>query len=369
MARGTPRISSGTIPSAGSGNRAALFDRIATEIEAYQSNGEQAWAKTTIATREYVYHSVGDRALGSGSNKGNTDIWLYLKLSTSQIKSDVAMDYSPTSGAWSNAYRRAVSGTSTAFDSISDTAQIDWWACINEHEIYFYYVQSGIRRWAYFGCLIPVYSSRFNGVARITSQSGTGNGVVLGLDRDISANIQPGQYVHLINQTPDSTAIQSVAPNFCAVTAVTANSITVDGVTSTFAVGSICGLDPQSVWETGKDVSASAGYGIMKFDATYVDGNNIGYYTYFPNPGVEGDNDPCFDNHYPMLDLAYYGSATPNQILRGKFSILRICPYGAQADGDIMRIEGDTSQDWRVVVSTDLCPVSNWALCIGPGAT
>jgi hypothetical protein len=367
MARGTPRISSGTLPIVGSGQRDIFYDKIISEITAYQSNGVQAWGVTTIATREKVLHSVGDRALGAGGNVGDTDSWLYLMRTGSTIMCSIALDYSPTSGAWANAYRRAYT-TNYTLATPSDTAAIDWWMCVNEYEIFIQWVQSGARHCAYFGSLVRMYSTRINGLARITSQSGTGNGVILGTDRDISASIQVGQYVHLINQTPDGVAIQSVAPLLCVVKGVSSSTITCDGVSNTYAVGSLVGLDPASFWVFGDP--AATPRGCMKFDCTWADNANSAAPTTLPfYVGMEGDNDPCLDSYYPMLEVVFLGSATPNIVPRGKTGFVRACPWGVQADGDLMQIEGDAAQIWKCWANVEYQFVGTYATCVGPGAT
>lgn len=377
MARGTPVISKGTIASAGSGNLVALRNQLSSLIEAITSNGTQAWSKTTITTDDLVYHSVGDRSLASGA--GDTDIWVRLLRAATSFYINVAQDYSPTGGSpqsWaSGSYRPSVSSGTIWGNSMSDTAAIDWWFIGNEYEVAFICVQSGTYRYTWFGQPIRPFGSRTNGVARITSQSGTGNGVTLGLDRDITSNVQVGQKVLIVNQTPDGTAIQT-SPNPSVITVVgkTVNSLTVDGIASTYAVGSLVGLDPCPVHFAVTGGSYYL-YGMGQPDGQFASSGpgyqtssliSSGYYT------TETDQDPGYDGTYPAYEIGVIGAVsapTNGRIPRGKIQVMRICPFGTQADGDIMQVDWNTSDKWWVFVNTSLQIQSNWALMIGPGAT
>lgn len=378
MARGTPVASKGTIPSAGSGNIVVLRDQLSSLIEAITSNGTQAWTKTTIAADDLVYHSVGDRALVSGA--GDTDIWVRLYRSSSTFSVNAAQDYSPTGGSpqsWaSGSYRPSLSSTGNAWaNGISDTAAIDWWFVGNEYEIAFACVQSGTYRWIWFGQPIRPFGSRTNGVARITSQSGTGDGVTLGLDRDITSNIQVGQRVLIVNQTPDGTAIQtSPDPSVITVVGKTVSSLTVDGIASTYSVGSLVGIDPCPVHFTYTSVNGYI-YEIGQPDGQFAS-SGVGYqYGYAISSGyntTEADQDPGYDGTYPVYEVGIIGGVTSpanGRVPRGKMQTVRMCPIGTQADGDLMQVDWNTSDKWWVFVNTNFHMQSSWGTMFGPGAT
>lgn len=372
MARSTPTYDAGTIPAAGSGNIALFIAKIIEKLTEHQSNGEQAWELAdqidTGVDYEAVFHSVGDRSLGSGSNKGDTDIWVWIhQRSVDDFQMRVAQDYSPTDGNWAGgSYRPA--GSSDFTTNVSDTAAIDWWSVCNEYEFHFIWLQGGVYHVFGFGQLIRPFSEALNGVARVTSQSGTGNGVVIGLDRDISGNIEVGQYVWLVNQTPDGNSIQSVGIDVCEVTAVGPSSITLDGVTNTYAVGSLCGLDPAPVF--AKNASTGSIYFTGLLDGTYA--SESGNYGTTVNPGASALYEPDYD---PGVDQLYVGfqpfvqmSIAPRGF-RGKFQHVRIFTFGTQADQDLMEIDFDSGQRWKAFVSSGVLWFGGWVVGYGPGAS
>ncbi len=371
MARGVPTFNSGSIP-AGGGSQQAFIDQIVTELTAYQSNGEQAWELADLidsgADYEAVFHSVGDRSLGSGSNKGDTDIWVYLhRRSVDDYECLAAQDYSPTTGSWSSgAYQEA---DASDFEvNLSDTVGINWWCVVNEYEFVFVWVRGGTYKFLHFGQPIRPFSEALNGIARITSQSGTGNGVTIGLDRDITSKIKVGQYVWLVNQTPDSTGIQSVSNDLVEVKAIASGQMTVDGVAGTYAVGSLAGIDPVPTFAHGSATGNS--YLVSELDGSWSAGNAQPAATV--NPGAtaitEGDFDPgpdqLFLSFQPFLKMATAPSG-----IRGKFQHIRICTVGPQADQDLSEIDFDSGQRWKIFISSGARMFTSWGTAIGPGAS
>lgn len=372
MARSAPTFDSGVIPVAVSGNQVALMAKIVEKLTQHQSNGEQAWelANLIAAAPDYeaVFHSVGDRSLGSGSNKGDTDIWLYLHHSSpTAYVAKLAQDYSPTSGAWTNAYREA--GSSSNFgSSVSDTAEVAWWSICGEYQFIFIWLQSGTYSMLDVGQPIRPYSAALNGVARITSQSGTGNGVTIGVDRDISASLKAGQGVWLLNQTPDLTPIQSEAPNLVTVVSAGASSIVVDNVTGTFAVGSLIGIDPApSYYRYGGSINTPYFTSLMNGNWTSATGQPGTVI----NPGAaavtEGNFDPGPDQLYAGFQPYIKMVATPAGF-RGKIQHIRSFTRGAQIDGDVMEVDYDTNQHWKVWSVSALNGFTAWMTGYGPGA-
>lgn len=371
MSRGVPTYSSGTIP-AGGGSQQAFIDTIVAQLTAYQSNGEQAWELADLivagANYEAVFHSVGDRSMGSGSNKGDTDIWIYLhKRSVSAYEAFCAQDYSPTTGNWSGGSHQDTDPGDFELNLV-DTVAIDWWCVVNEYEFIFIWLKGGVYKTLHFGQPIRPFSEALNGVARITSQSGTGNGIIIGLDRDIISNIKVGQYVWLVNQTPDATGIQTVSNDLVEVIAIASNQMTVDGVVGTFAIGSFSGLDPVPTFvratATGKNEFVS------KLDGTWT-GLIVQSATSI-NPGAtiitESDFDPGPDQLY--LGFQPYARMDDGpEGIRGKFQHMRMFTYGVQADQDLMEIDFDSGQRWKVFVTSGATIFVGWGMGIGPGAS
>lgn len=377
MARGTPTFSSGTIPSAASGVIDSIIEKIVDRLTNYQSNGEQAWelADEIVSgwsNYEAVYHSVGDRSLGSGSNKGDTDIWLYLHRNSDDILTQVAQDYSPTTGNWGSGAYREQGVSSNGFNDLSDIHETDWWCVVNEYEFSFVIKQGGDWYALHAGQLIRPFGEKINGVARLTSQSGTGSSVTIGLDRDISSNISVGQSVWLMNQTPAATGIQSVGIDIVEVTAVSATDITVDGVTNTYAVGSLVGLDPAPVYHLpGGDSYVRL---VQLADGTYNGAtSNIAEMKKF-TPGDPNDMNPVSaDGLYRAFPVyASMRTGSDPEVFRGQFEFMRMFPDGTQAALDIMRIDFDTSNQFILFDDSDVAPVAgatNYFLGLGPGAS
>lgn len=372
MSRSIPTYDSGTILAAGSGNIALWLAKLIEKLTEHQSGGVDAWELAdqidTGVDYEAVFHSVGDRTLGSGSNVGDTDIWVWIhQRSADDFQIRVAQDYSPTTGNWAGgAYRPA--GTGDFVANVSDTQAIDWFSVCNEYEFVFVWVQGGTWHVLSFGSLIRPYSAALNGVARITSQSGTGNGVTIGTDRDISGSLEPGQGVWLLNQTPDATGIQSVAPDLVTVVSVTANTVVVDGVVGTFAVGSLIGLDPCPTYV--KNTSVATAYFAQNMDGTYTAESSQTGSAINPLTAILTESD--FD---PGVDQLYYGGqpfvkmTISPQGFRGKFQHVRVFTLGLQADEDLMEVDFDSAQRWKVFISTGVTWNTAYATAFGPGAS
>lgn len=370
--RSTPTYSSGNIPAAGSGNRAVVLSTIETVVIAFQSNGEQAWEivddLNTGGKYDKVFHSVGNRALGSGSNKGDTDIWFRTKQSVGVgniITCMAYQDWSPTSHT---GFRQNT--TSGWVTGLSDSNEFDWWAVVNEYEIIFVLHDVTGGAWSSFsvGQVMRPYHARMDGVARITSQGGTGDEIVFGLDRDISAKIQIGQGVWFVNQTPSGQSLQSVEVDICTVIAITANSITVNGVTNTYALRSLCGLDPTPVYSTHASPTAAF---VSLLDGTYtsttgqaadawIDGKERMTYSHF---------DPGPDGNYWVGPIGLAMTHAPRSF-RGWRQHVRSCPVTSLANEDVLILDFDTSDKWKVFIgSAAIYFDTYWVLLMGPGAS
>ena len=370
MARSVPTYDAGTIPAAGSGNIDLWKAKLIEKLTEHQSGGVDAWELAdqidTGVNYEAVFHSVGDRSLVSGA--GDADIWVWIhQRSNDDFQVRCAQDYSPTTGTWpGGAYREA--GTGDFVTNVGDAQEIDWFSVCNEYEFHFIWVQGGSWHAVSFGQLIRPYSEALNGVARITSQSGTGNGVVIGVDRDITSNLEVGQTVWLLNQTPDGVGIQSVGIDLVEVTAKAAGSITVDGVTNTYAVGSLIGLDPCPLFV--KNTASVTTYHAQKMDGSYA--STTGQAGQAVNPltplVTEADFDPGVDQLYyggqPFVKMSTFPSG-----FRGKFQHARIFTEGTQADQDIMQVDYDAAQQWKAFISSGVTWFSSYCTGYGPGAT
>jgi len=241
MARGTPTCVKGTL-LAGTQQRYQLIKKIEDTCVAYLSNGEAAWEVFTVDplanTYEIVLHSVGDRSLGSGSQKGDVDIYASLRNSLSFLFLNAYLDFCPTDDSGQRK-------TSDVTLNMSNTVDIDYWIVVNEYECVTVFIQGGDEYIIHFGHAVTgVEDTKIGGVARVATQtSGTGT-VVVDLDRDITSGITEGQRVWLLNQTPDGAGtVETAKVEIVQVDAVTASTITLSGVVNdAYSVGSLVGI-------------------------------------------------------------------------------------------------------------------------------
>lgn len=378
MARGIPMFFHGAIPK-GTGMRDVWMQRIIDMVTAYQSNGEQAWEEadvisSTLSSYDVVYHSVGDQSLGGGS--GDADIWMRLKrVSTNRVSISFFLDYSPTSHT-GKFERPTLHSTYFMCDVTTETYPIEYWAVVNEYEIVI--VHRILTGTPYLdlclaGQIQRPYTEQVNGIARLTSQSGTGDDVVIGLDRDITSNILVGQKVWLVNQTPDGTSLQTTNPDpDCTVKAITANSITLDGVASTFAVGSLVGLDPSPMYMTaraGRDPYGSAVQCVVDLwggQAAYQGtSNQLIYYM------EETDSDPDANGLYPISQAWVRDGPSTRRGFRGTWGLaVAISKTGPLvAAKDVVEVDWDPNQLYKYFEGTYFLTIAgSWTLCLGPGA-
>lgn len=350
MARDIPTFSEGVLPTLVSGQRNVFVAKVAEQIISHQNNGEQAWEIAEDLSGTYfdkVFHSIGDRSLGSGSSKGDTDIWF--RLTQYGVGDDFRIrtyqDWSPTS---STGFREA--STSSFKINMNDTQGIKWWSVVSAYEIVFIANQNGTFFGFFAGQLIRPFGSRINGVARLTSQSGTGSGVVLGVDRDISANLQVNQKLWLVNQTPDGSPLQSVGIDLVDVTVVAPTQITVNGVVNTYAVGSLVGYDPQPVYN--KQVISDEGSLYMSSDMSG------GYSTAVAQIGtinshldgsvVDSEFGPGPDQLYPTSHLFAHMTNSPAGF-RGIPQHMRTVVYGFQGDRDLIQENFDNNEQYKIL--------------------
>jgi len=345
---------------------------IVSALTGYLSNGEQAWelADTingTVANYEAIFHSVGDRSMGAGANKGDTDIWVYLhRVNSSTYRTEVAQDYSPTDGVWIAGSWHRAAGLDFLVGLV-DADQIDWWCVVNEYEFHFYWHIGATWNSVAFGIPYPTKVAGTAGIGRLVSQSGTGNGVIIEVDRDLTATVKAGQPIWLVNQTPDGQSVQSVDINIVSVVSVFADRIVVDGVVDVYAVGSLVGYDPAANF--CRISGASNNYCTCEIDGTWTGIANQAMQV-INSMGTwqnEGDNDPDFNGIYSSAPIYLRGSGPPKK-LRGVFQHLRVSAKGAQVNGSITRLDMDDASKWVTFITQPAgFDVSN-AMLLGPGA-
>jgi len=360
MARGTPTAIKGTV-LAGSQRRYQFIKKIEDACVAYLSNGEPAWEVDVIdssqTTYDIVLHSVGDRSLGSGTNKGDIDIWSRLHIVNGNTTVNNFLDWCPTDES-------SQRETGDKLVTMSDVGEFDYWIVVNEYECIAVAVQGGSYFFCHFGHPVTgIEDTKIGGVARVATQtSGTGT-VVVDLDRDISSQITVGQRVWLLNQTPDGAGTcESVKIEIVDVDAVTASTITLSGVANdAYSVGSLVGLyRGYTFCNISLDVARSTYQWAARDDTS-------GPYSYaYPDViGLtEAANDPDYSGLYPLLRVLFNFSNSRGS--PGYPEHMYATPLGTQAVGDRMIVGGDVTKAYWFFPNL---AISSLKLCIGPGAT
>jgi hypothetical protein len=371
MAQGTIAYSSGTIAAAGSGNVTAFIRQIRTQLKAYAGS---AWVDgdvliDTVGSVDYEMHSVGDPALGSGGNAGDTELWFRIKqTSTVNVTLYGYQDWSSTSHTGNRVYN----GTAV---SLSDTQQIDWWCVCNEYKCIFFAIQGSTWYATIFGQLDRTFPTRLNGIARLSQATAGTGAITLNVDRDISANLQVGQKIWLINHTPDGQSLVSDYTEMVTVTSVGATTIGVSGVTNTpYQIGSLVGLDPCPAYlRQGTSLSASnALYFVSHRDGTYTSAG--GQTAQFDTPvtltlaNEKPDVDGLYAGYTPGVRMTASGAgfAAGYRGMFGGHLVFFAC--GTQVDLDLHRLDFDDTQKYKVFYTLG-GGSGNWLPAIGPGAS
>lgn len=330
------------------------------------------WVVTvTGATTFSLDTSVGNGAYTSGGVVetpwiGDTDLWLHIhRTAPSDLDFVGYQDWSSTSSTGA----RASSTTQVAWNSLSATAEIDWYTASNEYEFVFIIVQSGAWRVFYACSPIRIQGPNTAGIGRVKTATSTTGTVVIATDRDMSSEITPGQRVWLVNQTVEGATLDSSAyTEIVPVSAVTSTTITVTGVTNQpYRVGSLIGLDccmfalgyatsgdPPMYWTNRPDAgysSAGAQVGAIEHIGPLID---------------ESSEDPRPDNDYLMSDALIRSTQASYVGLRGFCEVIAYAAQGVQTDADRMLPDHQTSSAFKVFASLSH---TNWSLGIGgPGA-
>jgi len=237
MAR-NPQFSSGTI--SGTTNRATLAALIRSKLASVISNGEAAWQLAdTPAANKYVYHSVGDRNLGSGANKGDTDIWILIDESVLQPTYYPYYDWSPTSHTGHQGALTARNG----LIQIDDTTDVKWICVVDEYSFWMFTEQGATHYFLGFGLPLRNIVPELAGVGRLVSDLSDTGEVTVTVDRDLTGQLRVKQKLHIMNQTPDGEALEDAHVDVVTLEEINGTSLTLSGVTQSFSAGSLVGLD------------------------------------------------------------------------------------------------------------------------------
>lgn len=369
MARVAGVYNSGNIPAAGSGNEDLLYQRIRTELTAFQSNGANAWQEFDVladgvGNRDIIFHSVGDRALGAGALIGDTDIFFRMRLSTGTFYFRVYRDWSDTSHTGDG-------GTTEDTWTTTDTDEIDWYRVGNAYEFVMVILQGGDVGYLTVGRLLSRNSTGSAGIGRISIATTTTGAVVVDLDRDISASIRPGQAIWLHNRTPIGQALKANDCEIATVSAVTATTITLTGVAAQpYEIGALVGMDPAPVGllaQYAGAVSAAAGHEYTTTpQADVTTGVTATHKAELPFSGTEGDVDPASWGDYlamrPWVECNESGKDWP----RGELEHQLVFSKGANVTLDRMIVNNDPSLAFKYFTNISF---ASYGLGIGPGAT
>ncbi len=252
------RITSGTIAS----DPAVVAQAYAVmhqEITSFLTNGEQAWefwdqVNGTAGSTDRIYHSVGHHAINNGA--GDISAFLRMRqISATNISVTCYQDWASTSNDGNSSFVNNAAGHrpsgaegNASMVFASSTAEIRWWAFINEYSIAFYFRQSAASDGFAYSALRPPAPPQYSGKARIiTSTTGSGD-VTLELDRELSGTmqqknvVQPGQKIWLVNQSPTGSILLS-GSEIAYVTSVGNNKLSLSNVTNTYQSSSIIGVE------------------------------------------------------------------------------------------------------------------------------
>ena len=242
MARGVPTLTTATLAAAGSPTLQmdAFLPVVEAALAAYLSNATAAWGiydaiDASLATRDTVYQSFGDRTLVSGA--GDTTLYMRIARSTSQFTLRGYQDWSTLSSTGSR---------QTFLQTVSVTAAaLTYWICINEYEVHIVTEQSGAFQYA--GWANPARThipAGHSGVAFTTSAVTAGSAVVIPIDRSLVGSLTINKNVFIANLTAAGNALESETIEVLPVEAVAATPTVTLSPANSYASGAIIGDDP-----------------------------------------------------------------------------------------------------------------------------
>jgi hypothetical protein len=371
MAQGTITYSSGTIAAAGSGNVTAFIRQLRTLLKAYAGN---AWVdgdvvNDVVGSVDYVMRSVGDPALGSGDNKGDTEIWVRIRQpSVTQVQVHAYQDWSATSHTGSREVY-------TSAFTMSDSAAIDWWIVYNQYKCVFFALQNSNWFAIVFGSVERTFPTELNGIARLSQATAGTGAITLNVDRDISTHLRAGQKVWLVNHTPVGQSLKTAHTEIVTVTSVGTSTIGVSGVANTpYEIGSLVGLDPCPTYMyQGATLSASSNFrAVSHRDSTYT---GVTSQTLVLDPAVTmtlANERPDVDGFYAGYEAAFRQSTSGAGYAagyRGNFGNHMLWfACGTQVDLDLHRLNYDDAKKYKVFYTLG-GGASSWLPAIGPGAS
>lgn len=366
MARSTGVYFSGSLGPVGSGQRAALYNVLQAAFQSFQSNGGNAWETySTIAARDIVFRSLGDRTLVAGSGDAN----LFVRFTDAGVSGFILNTYQDWSTLSATGQRPAQSGGST-LSSLTDTDSVLYYGVVNEYEVTIAVFQGGNRWVMGFGSQIRNHiAPSTRGIARATATFTSGAGIVVPLDRDITSTIRVGQLVWVYDLCDTGAALPTQNAELCIVSAVAAANITLTTVVNNHGSAtsrSIIGLDPSPCYEfVVQSSSAPTLYFSNQLDVTYAVDSTFGSVVLQDDGVSEGESDPAPTNQFIGVSGAIQMSSAPSAF-RGNPQHMNWWPIGTQADGDRMLPNFDAALAQKVFPGL---PHSGFALGIGPGAT
>lgn len=366
MTRSVATFISGTLPVTSSGQIDMLIGILTASIQNFTASfGGPAFelAETVTgasASIDLVFHSVGDRTLGTGSHIGDVDIWFrFIRTAATTFQFGVMQDWSPTSSNTTNtvngntgvARPANANGTAgTQWTTISDTAAIDYWGVGNDYEHAFVFNQAGTYRFLHWGNPKRLAREGVNGIARIlTTLTGSG-AVTIQLDRNISGTttqdnvVKAGQRIHIIPQTPDNVAIVDANVDIVTVNSVVSgvggapHQMNVSTTSKTYPSGSLVGYQPANVFVT----AGTTNFDTAVFFTNRPDGGFTGAASQTAahetaTPVTEADVDPDPSNFYVGTGIYMYSDQASNTGPRGTSGdVLAVFPIGTQVNGDRM---------------------------------
>lgn len=374
MARSTGQYFSGVLPGVGSGQRLNFFNQLRTSLMAFLSAGVPAWEEyanrdgfldagvDATITRNRIFRSRGDRNLVGGVGDASlffqfilrTDTFFYL---------NTMQDYSTLTHLSLRKSRTNL----VFFFTLDDVTQIDFFGVRNEYEFTFIFIQGGSRFFFSIGSPVRNHIAPVTqGIAFSTGAVVAGAAVVIPVDRNLTATLQPGQLVWIYDVAATGVALPTDNMELAIVSAVAAASVTITTLANAHAANAIIGLDPSAMYIGLVAASASPTIHLTnRFDGTStIDAN-----TAVINPQnagvVEADNDPAITNQYIGVTASMLPTAGVLGF-RGNFQHLGFWPVGTQVDGD--RMLPNFSVPLAQKIFPSLLNITH-AVAIGPGAT
>lgn len=352
------------------------------DLEAYQSNGIQAWQRVydygaTPPNYNYLYLSKGNRALGGGA--GDARIWVRLEHNNGTLYYSAFRDATTTNGTGTDQTTQAAHGI---IGGAPDNTVVH--SVVSEYEATFAFVNAVNSPYAYntvvnFG--VPVRHHLLggtDGVAFLSSgATASGSPVVLSVDRDLTGIVQPGkQKVWIYDCTPEGNAL--ITPNVVEaqdVTAVTDTTITVAALGNNRSTGAIVGLDPSSTIVGYGHNSSSAEYGIIGVGTAYAFSANqlMQGYSALHYPVYALQNDPnTFGERLAFFAEVCQHSAAPLRLRRGFNQHIRIAPeapFSAIGTDTLSVVEGGVTNKYMPifnVINSAYDGGGSYAVCLGP---